>query len=98
VDNIAIQPAATSATWTYNAPDSRACSVDVSSAAAGADGAWNRVTDKGGSTARTLTVGDLAPDADYRWRLICYFDQSRTYDLWKPGQITSGTFHTDMRR
>ena len=90
VSNIAVKPASTSTTWTYHAPDSRACSVDVG----GADGVWNRATDAGGATSRTLTVNSLSPDTGYKWRLICYFDQAGTYDLWKPDQITSGTFHT----
>jgi hypothetical protein len=90
VRKIAVKTAGTSATWTYNAPDTRACSVDVSAA----DGPWNRSTDAGGSTARTVTVNNLSPDTAYRWRLICYFDQASTYDLWKPDEITSGTFHS----
>lgn len=90
VRGIAVKAAPTSATWTYNAPDARACSVDVSQA----QGPWNRSTDSGGATARTLTVSNLSPNADYRWRLTCYFDQASSYDLWKPDQITSGKLHT----
>jgi hypothetical protein len=90
VRNIAMKAAATSATWTYNAPDTRACSVDVSSV----DTTWNRTTDAGGATSRTLTVNSLSPGTNYNWRLICYFDQAASYDLWKPDEITSGKFQT----
>ena len=89
VGNIAVKPDAASATWTYNAPDSRACSVDTGKA----DGAWSRTTDGGGSTSRTITVNNLSPNTKYQWRLTCYFDQVN-YDLWKPDQITMGTFST----
>lgn len=90
VRKITVTPAATSAAWTYNAPDTRACSVDVS----GADGAWNRTTDTGGPVARNVTVSKLSPATSYNWRLICYFDQDKGYDLWKPDEITSGSFRT----
>jgi hypothetical protein len=90
VRNIAVKAAATSATWSYNAPDARACSVDTGNA----DGTWNRTTDAGGAISRTVTVNNLSPGTSYNWRLICYFDQASSYDLWKPDEITSGKLQT----
>jgi hypothetical protein len=94
VTNIQITPSATSVQFNYLAPDSRACSVDLSP-----DGiSWNRTTDKGGPTARILSVapGSLAPNWNYQYRIMCYFDQSAQYEFL-PDQITSGSFLTPLR-
>ena len=94
VTNIQVTPAATSVQFNYLAPDSRACSVDLSS-----DGStWTRTTDKGGATTRILSVppGSLAPSWTYQYRIMCYFDQSAQYEFL-PNQITSGSFLTPMR-
>jgi len=94
VTNILVAPTATSVQFTYLAPDTRACSVDLSP-----DGiSWTRTTDKGGPTARTLSIlpGSLAPNWNYQYRVMCYFDQSAQYEFL-PDQITSGSFMTPLR-
>jgi hypothetical protein len=89
VQGISVNNGPTSLTFSYAAPDNRACSVDVSS-----DGtAWARMTDSGGAFARSLTFTGLTPNTTYRYRILCYFDQSAAYEFLS-SQITSGTVTT----
>jgi len=92
VTNIAVSPSATSVQFTYVAPDSRACFVDVSSNGS----AWTRTTDTGGLTTRSLSVRGLTPAAQHQYRIMCYFDQSAEYEFL-PDQITTGAFTTSSR-
>jgi hypothetical protein len=91
VTNIAVTPAATAVQFTYLAPDSRACSVDLSSG-----GAWTRTTDNGGATNRSVSVRNLTPVQQYQYRIMCYFDQSAQYEFL-PNQITTASFMTPRR-
>jgi hypothetical protein len=85
VTNIAATPAATSVQFTYTAPDTRICYVDVSP-----DGVnWTRTQDAGGAANRSLSVGNLGGGLTYQYRLMCYFDQSAQYEF-PASQITSG--------
>jgi hypothetical protein len=87
VTNIVVTPAASSVQFAYTAPDTRACYADVSP-----DGvSWTRGQDSGGATARTLTITGLNAGVNYQYRLMCYSDQSATYE-YLPNQITSGSF------
>jgi hypothetical protein len=89
VQGISVNNGPTSLTFGYAAPDSRACSVDISS-----DGAtWARMTDSGGAFARSLTFTGLTANTNYQYRIMCYFDQSAAYEFL-PSQITSGTVTT----
>ncbi len=90
VQGIVVSPGQTALNFAYVAPDSRACSVDVSPTGAGT---WTRLTDSGGSLARTLTFTSLTASTAYDYRLQCYFDQTSTMEFL-PGQITSGTIST----
>jgi hypothetical protein len=93
VTNIEISPSFDSVRFNYAAPDTRACYADVSP-----DGvSWTRTTDMGGAAARSLTVAGLVSDSSYRYRLMCYFDQTAQYEFL-PGQITSGSFRTTVIR
>lgn len=77
--------------FSYIAPDTRACSVDISP-----DGmAWSRMTDTGGSFSRSLTFTGLTPNTPYQYRIMCYFDQSAAYEFL-PSEITSGTIVTSV--
>jgi len=92
VQGISVNNGPTSLTFSYAAPDTRACSVDISS-----DGiAWVRMTDSGGAFSRSLTFTGLNANTTYRYRIMCYFDQSPQYEFL-PNQITSGSFLTPMR-
>jgi len=89
VQGITVNQGPTSLTFSYAAPDIRACSVDVSS-----DGtAWTRMTDNGGAFSRSLTFTGLAANTTYQYRIMCYFDQSAAYEFLS-SQITSGTVTT----
>jgi hypothetical protein len=81
------------AEFTYVAPDSKSCSVDVS-----ADGLlWVRTTDRGGAPMRTVRVLGLTPATQYQSRILCYFTQQNDgilYTDYTPDQITTGTFTT----
>jgi hypothetical protein len=75
--------------FSYVAPDTRVCSVDISP-----DGTtWSRMTDSGGSFSRSLTFTGLTPNTPYQYRIMCYFDQSAAYEFL-PSEITSGTIIT----
>ena len=92
VSHIAISPSATSVNFTYVAPDSRACYVDVSPNGI----SWARTTDNGGATARSLSVAGLVPGSKHQYRIMCYFDQSAAYEFLSD-QITTGAFTTPFR-
>lgn len=77
--------------FSYIAPDTRACSVDISP-----DGTtWSRMTDSGGSFSRSLTFTGLTPNTPYQYRIMCYFEQSAAYEFL-PSEITSGTIITSI--
>lgn len=83
---------ATSAEFTYMAPDNRACVVDV-----GRAGAWTRTSDGGGARKRKLTVSGLQPTTEYQYRIVCYYRQVNDgvlYTDYAPDQITDGVFST----
>ena len=89
VRKISINPGPTSLQFSYVAPDARSCSVDISP-----DGTtWTRMTDAGGGFSRSLTFTGLTGSVPYRYRIMCYFDQSAAYEFL-PTQITSGTTST----
>lgn len=89
VQRIAVRPSANGFQFSYEAPDSRTCSVDVS-----ADGvSWTRTADAGGARVRTLAVAGLSLNTSYQYRLMCYFDQSAAFEF-PADQITSGTKST----
>jgi hypothetical protein len=94
VTNIAVSvsPSATTAVFTYTAPDSRACSVDVISSNASA----TRTADSGGATSRLVSVSGLLPNSKYQYRVMCYFDQAAQYEFL-PGQITTAAFTTSRQ-
>ena len=77
VNNIVVSPASTAIGFTYTAPDSRACSVDISTD----DNTWTRQTESGGALDRLLTFTGLSSSTLYYYRLMCYFDQSATYEF-----------------
>jgi len=88
VTNISMQLAATSVQVNFTAPDSRACSFDVSP-----DGAtWTRTTDNGGVPQRSLSVTGLAAGSTYQYRVLCYAEQLSP--LFTGSQITDGSFTT----
>ncbi len=89
VQGISVNNGPTSLTFSYAAPDNRACSVDIGSAGS----TWSRMTDSGGAFARSLTFTGLTPNTVYQYRVMCYFDQSAAYEFL-PAQITSGTITT----
>jgi hypothetical protein len=89
VQDISVSNGPASLTFSYAAPDNRACSVDISS-----DGSkWARMTDSGGAFARSLTFTGLAANTTYQYRIMCYFDQSAAYEFLS-SQITSGAVKT----
>jgi hypothetical protein len=89
VQAILVNKGPTSVTFSYAAPDIRACSVDVSP-----DGmTWSRMTDSGGAFSRSQTFTGLAPNTTYQYRIMCYFDQSAAYEFLS-SQITSGSVTT----
>jgi hypothetical protein len=89
VQNISVTPSTAALQFNYSAPDSRACSVDISP-----DGAnWTRTTDGGGPSVRSLVVSNLTAGTAYQYRIMCYFDQQALYEFL-PKQITSGTVAT----
>ena len=79
--------------FSYTAPDSRACAVDVSP-----DGsAWTRTMDAGGSRSRSVSVSSLAPATHYQYRILCYYEQVNDrvlYTDYTADQITDGSFDT----
>jgi hypothetical protein len=93
VANIGVEIGTTSLQFNYVAPDSRACSVDVSS-----DGStWTRGSDSGGSRVRTLTILSLLSGKLYQYRLLCYYDQTTSYFSFpseKTSMTTSGSIST----
>lgn len=77
----------------YVAPDTNACSVDLSS-----DGInWTRTTDSGGERVRELTIPGLSPGISYSYRILCYYDQT---DAWfsfpsePTSMVTDGVYST----
>jgi hypothetical protein len=89
VGGISVGAGPTSLEFRYVAPDTRPCSVDVST-----DGtSWTRSTDSGGAFQRSLLVSALNPNTAYQYRLMCYFDQAAAYEFL-PDQITTGTATT----
>ena len=81
------------ATFTYFAPDSRACVVDVSSNGSN----WLRTQDAGGQRSRTVAVTGLSPATNYTSRIVCYYGQKNDgvlYTDYSADQITSGSFST----
>lgn len=74
----------------YVAPDSKACSWDLSPAGANT---WTRQTDSGGSFLRSVSFTGLAALTNYDYRGGCYFEQSAASEFI-PSQITSGTVTT----
>jgi hypothetical protein len=90
VYNIIVTPTSDGAVFTYTAPDSKACYVDVSS---------TRWTDSGGATSRTLTLTGYSALTTYSYKLRCYYKQVvdnvlyRTND-YHSGEITDNTFTT----
>ena len=97
VSHVSTQVSANSATVNYLAPDSRACSVDISP-----DGTtWTRQTDPGGSRQRSVLFTGLTARSAYQYRLLCYFDQGEgTSAGWflfpsdPSNMLTDGTFTT----
>ena len=81
------------AQFSYTAPDSRACAVDVSG-----DGAnWVRTMDAGGDRSRSVSVSGLSPGMQYHYRILCYYEQVNDgvlYTDYTSDQITNGTFST----
>jgi hypothetical protein len=81
------------AQFSYSAPDTRACAVDVSP-----DGVnWTRTMDTGGAAARSVTVSGLSPASHYQYRILCYYEQVNDgvlYTDYTADQITNGTFNT----
>jgi hypothetical protein len=89
VQGISVTNGPASLGFSYVAPDSRACSVDISS-----DGTtWTRMTDNGGGFQRSLTFSGLTANTSYHYRILCYFDQSASYEFL-PSEVTSGTATT----
>jgi hypothetical protein len=89
VQGISFLAGPSSLQFNYTAPDSRACSIDISAD----DSAWTRLADNGGGFLRSLTFTGLTAGTAYYYRILCYFDQSATYEFL-PSQITSGTAST----
>ena len=67
-----IYPGTTGIAFTYLAPDSRACSVDVYQSGT----ALSRTTDSGGPRQRTTTVNGLTAANSYQAMIECYYPQA----------------------
>lgn len=88
--NVTVATANTALTFGYKAPDTRACVIDTS-----ADGVnWNRTTDAGGSTTRSTTVSGLSSNTAYQYKILCYYEQTSSYDLWASSDLTNGSATT----
>jgi hypothetical protein len=72
VSQVRVQVAATSAAISYLAPDTRACSVDISPNGVN----WTRQSDSGGVRPRSVIFTGLSISTAYQYRVLCYFDQS----------------------
>lgn len=90
VTGVSVVASLTSAVFTYTAPDSRACVIDVSS---NAWSTWARTTDAGGAVSRSTVVPSLVGSTAYAYRLLCYFSQ--TSPLFTGTQATDGSFTTN---
>ena len=92
VSHITPQLSGTTEILSYLAPDSRACSVDIS----GDNGAtWTRTSDSGGDRQRSVSLTRLSPGVPYQYRVLCYFDQTQDWFAFpsdSSNMATSGTF------
>ena len=95
VESLSVSPAASSATVTYTAPDTRACSVDYGTGVTGSGFPIysSRMTDTGGTSSRSLVLSGLTPATIYNYHLMCYFDQGSGATV-PDGATTLGTFLT----
>jgi len=94
VSHISAVAAGTTATLSYLAPDSRACSVDIS---ADNGTTWTRTADSGGPTQRSVPLQGLLPSTTYQYRLLCYYDQTQAWFAFPSDSstlATSGIFTT----
>lgn len=94
VQDISVAAGYQSITARYLAPDTRACSLDVSS---NSGSTWTRATDAGGARQRTVSVTGLTASTAYTWRLLCYYQQvndGRQWDNWPTSQLTTGSVTT----
>src|SRR5258708_5004744 len=83
----------TTATISYLAPDSRACTVDLSPNGTN----WTRTTDAGGATQRSVSLPGLTLNTTYQYRVLCYYDQTEEWFSFPSDSsnlVTSGTFST----
>lgn len=85
VTDIRLTTTAQNVTFKYIAPDSRACSVDLS----GNGTAWTRTNDGGGSENRTVTIPLPNSSGNISYRILCYFNQTDALEF-PSDQITSG--------
>ena len=92
-------PAASTAAFSYTAPDATACNVEASTSSTFAT-ITSRTSDGGGAVARTPTVTGLTANTLYYYRILCAFRQVNAGDYnllsvaWPSGQITEGSFTT----
>lgn len=73
VSHISTRVASDSATISYLSPDTRACSVDISS---DSGTTWTRQGDGGGVRSRSVAFTGLTASHGYQYRILCYFDQT----------------------
>jgi len=92
VSQISLASEGATSTLTYVAPDSKACSVDIS----GDSGStWTRTVDSGGAVQRSVPLTGLSTGASYQYRLMCYYDQTQPWFAFPSDSsnlATSGTF------